>query len=53
MNSDSEQVELVTSSLHVPINPESLHEYEEWVEKDCESLWWYWKEQRKIKERLI
>ena len=39
------------SSLHIPINTEALHEYQDWVKGDCNYLWWYKKEQRK-KERL-
>lgn len=46
-DSSEEETELLTSSLHIPINSEALHEYEAWVEKDCESLWWWKKEQRK------
>ena len=39
------------SSLYIPINVEAKKEYDEWVEKDCESLWW-WKKEQKRKERL-
>jgi len=39
------------NSLHIPINPEAKEEYDEWILDDCNSLWWYNKEQRK-KERL-
>ena len=38
---------LKSSSLHVPINVEAKKEYDEWVESDCNVLWWYAKEKMK------
>jgi len=34
----------LTSSLHIPIDPESLKKYNEWIETDCNYLWWENKE---------
>jgi len=57
MNSDcdssEEELEEYVSSLHIPINPEAKKEYDDWVKKDCESLWWYNKEQKQKKEREL
>ena len=39
--------ELKSSSLRIPINPEAKKEYDEWVERECDDLWWYNKERLK------
>jgi len=52
-NSEEEETELFSSSLHIPINPAAKKEYEAWIEKDCDKDWWYHKEMAKKKENLI
>ena len=52
-DSEDEEIEIVGSSLHVPINAEAKKEYEAWIENDCDKDWWYYKEIAKKKEELI
>jgi len=45
-----EETEPEVISLHIPINAEAKKEYAEWVKKDCDEDWWYYKETAKKKE---
>jgi len=47
MDSDWDTTESKVSSLHIPIDQEAKKAYDEWVEDDCNYLWWYNKEKRK------
>lgn len=44
--SEEEETELVTSSLHIPINPEAKKEYDAWIKSKDKDLWWYYKENK-------
>ena len=56
MNSDwdssEEEIKEYVSSLHIPINAEAKKEYDKWVEKECDDLWWYKKREQELKQVL-
>lgn len=53
MSSETDEEHTSNSSLHIPINQEALKKYNEWIEADCNKLWWDTKErEEELKEDI-
>ena len=39
-DSEEEETELFSSSLHIPIDQKAKKAYDEWIENECRNDWW-------------